>query len=106
MTETINMFRSQVEALVLNIPKGRVMTYGQIAALCGNARAARIVGGIAHFGNPELPWHRVVNKSGGLASGFPGGRSGHAQCLAVEGIHVDDDLRVKVSELIWWPEQT
>ena len=39
-------FRQRVEAVVRDIPEGRVMTYGQIAALCGNARAARIVGGI------------------------------------------------------------
>ena len=40
----------EIESLVAQIPRGRVMTYGQLAALCGNARAARIVGGIAHFG--------------------------------------------------------
>jgi methylated-DNA-protein-cysteine methyltransferase related protein len=100
-----NNFRTRVETLVAQIPKGRVMTYGQLAALCGNARAARIVGGIAHFGNPDLPWQRVVNKSGGLASGYPGGRSGHKQVLAAEGIKVSDDFKVDVQELIWWPNE-
>ena len=38
-------FAERVEELVCRIPKGRVMTYGQLAALAGNARAARIVGG-------------------------------------------------------------
>lgn len=85
------------------IPPGRVMTYGQIAALCGNARAARIVGGIAHFGNPDLPWQRVVNKSGGLAAGYPGGRAGHKQVLEAEGVAVSADYRVNVGELLWWP---
>jgi methylated-DNA-protein-cysteine methyltransferase-like protein len=47
-------FSERVEDIVRQIPKGRLMTYGQIAALCGNARAARIVGSIAHFGNPEM----------------------------------------------------
>ena len=98
-------FRKDVEALVAEIPKGRVMTYGQLAALCGNARAARIVGGIAHFGNPELPWQRVVNKSGGLASGYPGGRSGHKQVLESEGVAVDENYRVDVEELLWWPSK-
>jgi methylated-DNA-protein-cysteine methyltransferase-like protein len=79
------------------------MTYGQLAALAGHPNAARIVGGIAHFGDPALPWQRVVNKSGGLASGYPGGRSGHAQVLAAEGIAVSDDYRVDVAELLWWP---
>lgn len=96
-------FRGRVEALVAQIPRGRVMTYGQLAALAGNARAARIVGGIAHFGDPALPWQRVVNKSGGLASGYPGGRSGHRQVLEQEGVAISDDNRVDVDKLIWWP---
>lgn len=97
-------FRQRVEALVAQIPPGRVMTYGQLAALCGNARAARIVGGIAHFGDPGLPWQRVVNKQGGLAAGYPGGRAAHAQHLRQEGIHVDDDHRVDVASLLWIPD--
>lgn len=79
------------------------MTYGQLAALCGNARAARIVGGIAHFGDPDLPWQRVVNKQGGLAAGYPGGRAAHAEHLRQEGVHVGDDNRVDVQTLVWWP---
>jgi methylated-DNA-protein-cysteine methyltransferase related protein len=97
-------FRQRVEALVAQIPRGRVMTYGQIAALCGNARAARIVGGIAHFGDPDLPWQRVVNKSGGLAAGYPGGRSGHKQVLEAEGLTVSDDHKVDIESLIWQPK--
>jgi len=98
-------FRSRVEALVAEIPQGRIMTYGQIAALCGNARAARIVGGIAHFGNPDLPWQRVVNKRGGLASGYPSGRQGHKQILESEGIEVSEGLVVDMGRLLWWPDQ-
>jgi methylated-DNA-protein-cysteine methyltransferase related protein len=96
-------FRQCVEGVVAQIPKGKVMTYGQLAALCGNARAARIVGGIAHFGDPSLPWQRVVNKQGGLAAGYPGGRSGHRQVLEQEGVTVSADNRVDVEELVWWP---
>jgi methylated-DNA-protein-cysteine methyltransferase-like protein len=97
-------FRRRVEAIVSQIPQGRVTTYGQLAALSGNARAARIVGGIAHFGDPSLPWQRVVNKQGGLASGYPGGRAGHRQVLEAEGISVSDDYRVDVASLLWSPE--
>jgi len=103
MEELDRGFRKRVEALVAQIPEGRVMTYGQLAALCGNARAARIVGGIAHFGDPDLPWQRVVNKSGGLASGYPGGRSGHKQVLEAEGVEVGNDYKVDIERLIWWP---
>jgi len=97
-------FRERVEAVVAQIPRGRVMTYGQLAALCGNARAARIVGGIAHFGDPALPWQRVVNKQGGLAAGYPGGRRSHQQVLEQEGVHINDRGQVNVQELIWWPK--
>jgi methylated-DNA-protein-cysteine methyltransferase-like protein len=98
-------FKQQVEAIVAQIPKGRLMTYGQIAALCGNARAARIVGGVAHFGDPNLPWHQVVNRHGGLATGYPGGRSGHKQVLEAEGFEVSSDNTVDIKGLIWWPDQ-
>lgn len=80
------------------------MTYGQIAALAGNARAARIVGGVCHYGNPDLPWQRVVNKSGGLASGYPGGRRGHREALEADGVTVSDDYKVDIENLLWWPE--
>jgi methylated-DNA-protein-cysteine methyltransferase-like protein len=98
-------FRERVEDIVRQIPRGRIMTYGQIAALAGSAYAARIVGGIAHFGDPDLPWQRVVNKKGGLASGYPGGRAGHADALMAEGIAVSDDYYVSVTELLWWPKE-
>lgn len=96
-------FRQRVEMLVAQIPQGRLMTYGQLAALCGNARAARIVGGIAHFGDPELPWQRVVNRNGGLAAGYPGGRRAHAEHLCTEGVSVVNE-QVDVRALIWWPD--
>lgn len=97
-------FRERVCNLVSIIPVGRVMTYGQVAALCGNARAARIVGGIAHYGDPGLPWHRVVNKSGGLARGYTyGGKEGQRRQLEQEGVEVTDDFRVNIERLLWAP---
>lgn len=96
-------FNQRVYALVAQIPKGRVMTYGQIAVLCGSPRAGRIVGGVAHFGDPDLPWQRVVNKRGGLAVGYPGGRTGHAEHLRQEGVKVSEDCKVDVLELLWQP---
>jgi methylated-DNA-protein-cysteine methyltransferase-like protein len=98
-------FRERVESIVRSIPTGRVMTYGQIAALAGSAYAARVVG-IAHFGDPELPWQRVVNKHGGLASGYPGGRRAHKIHLETEGIRVTDDFYVAIEDLLWWPQIT
>jgi methylated-DNA-protein-cysteine methyltransferase related protein len=102
--EVDSTFRQRVEDIVRHIPYGRVMTYGQIAALAGSAYAARIVGGIAHFSDPELPWQRVVNKRGGLASGYPGGRQGHRKDLEAEGVMVSDDFYVDIGEVLWRPE--
>lgn len=79
------------------------MTYGQIAALCGRPRAARIVGGIAHYGAERLPWQRVVKKDGGLAEGYPGGVEGHRQVLALEGVMADKNYRVDIGRLRWTP---
>jgi methylated-DNA-protein-cysteine methyltransferase-like protein len=98
-------FAERVCDIVAQIPSGRVMTYGQLAALCGSPRSARIVGGIAHYGPEELPWHRVVNKSGGLAASFPGGRKEQAARLLSESVDVDVNYIVNVDKLLWWPQQ-
>jgi methylated-DNA-protein-cysteine methyltransferase related protein len=103
MQQPDKKFRDEVYAMVAQIPKGRLMTYGQLAALAGHPYAARVVGGIAHWGDPDLPWQRVVKKSGSLAEGYPGGLSGHKQVLEAEGIEVTDDFRVNVQELLWYP---
>jgi methylated-DNA-protein-cysteine methyltransferase related protein len=99
-----NTFRDQVYEVVAQIPKGRVMTYGQIASLCGRPRAARIVGGVAHYGDPSLPWHRVVKKDGSLAEGYPGGTEGHAAALVAEGVEAGKDFKVNIEELLWQPQ--
>jgi methylated-DNA-protein-cysteine methyltransferase-like protein len=103
MQQPDKKFKEEVYALVAQIPKGRLMTYGQLAALAGHPYAARVVGGIAHWGNPDLPWQRVVKKSGSLAEGYPGGLSGHKQVLEAEGVEVTDDFKVNVQELLWYP---
>jgi methylated-DNA-protein-cysteine methyltransferase related protein len=94
----------RVDRLVAEIPYGRVMTYGQIATICGQPRAARIVGGIAHFGDNKLPWHRVVNKYGGLASGYPGGRLAQKDHLKAEGIIVSSDNMVDLKTYQYAPK--
>lgn len=98
-------FKNKVYDLVVSIPEGRVVTYGQVAALCGAAWAAWEVGQIAHTGPPELPWQRVVNKSGGLARGYPGGVEGHKKALLAENIKVDEDYKIDIKSLLWNPKQ-
>ncbi len=95
-------FKERVLAVVAAIPRGRVMTYGQIATLCGSPRAARIVGGIAHTADQSLPWQRVVNKSGGMAVGYPGGVVGHQKNLEQEGVEFVNG-HIKLEKYLWQP---
>lgn len=100
-------FKQRVYDLVAQIPKGKVATYGQLAALAGAAWAAWEVGQIAHTGPSDLPWHRVVNKQGGLAAGWPnGGRAAHAEALQADGVEVSEDFKVDIGKLLWNPTQT
>lgn len=105
MTEADKAFRDKVYALMAQVPGGRVTTYGDIAGLAGHANASRIVGGIAHYGPSELPWHRLVNRFGGLAAGFHGGREVQQQLLEAEGITCTDFVVDNFKELRWRPEQ-
>jgi hypothetical protein len=45
-----------------------------------------------------------VNRSGGLASGFTGGRAGHRQVLRADGVRVGPDFRVDLGVYGWWPD--
>ena len=85
----MNSFTQRVYDAVTAVPKGRVATYGQIAAVAGSFRAARAVGNILH-NNPlpgVIPCHRVVSSSGRLAPGFAfGGPGEQQQLLAQDGV--------------------
>lgn len=83
------------------VPRGKVTTYGDLAAMAGHASASRVVGGIAHFGNQDLPWHRLVNRFGGLAAGFHGGREVQAQLLEQEGVTCTNHIVDNFAELRW-----
>ena len=60
-------FDHAVYRLVSRIPRGRVATYGQIAALLGYPRAARAVGAALKRCPPDLPWQRILNHRGGIS---------------------------------------
>lgn len=57
---------ARIIEIIRNIPMGKVMTYGQVAAKAGSPRAARHVVRVLHSMSEkhQLPWHRVVNRSG------------------------------------------
>jgi len=97
-------FRERVEQLIAQVPQGQVTTFGDLAALAGQPAAPRVVGGIAHYGPSELPWHRLVNRFGGLAAGFHGGREAQAQLLADEGVHCTNDIVDNFEAIRWRPQ--
>lgn len=66
----LDSFSDRVYWLTDQIPEGRVATYGQIAFLAGTPRAARAVGALMKTSRSiglDLPWHRVINASGGIS---------------------------------------
>ena len=79
-------FREKVLAVVRNIPKGKVMTYKQVAAKAGNSKAARAVGAIMRTNyDLKIPCHRVIRSDGSLGSYNRGGTVRKREILKREG---------------------
>ena len=89
--------------IVRRIPRGKVATYGQVAALAGNPRWSRVVGYALHV-NPEpgiIPCHRVVNRFGEPSTAFAfGGMNEQILLLGEEGVELTDG-RVDLSTYQW-----
>lgn len=98
-------FREKIYQLMRELPADKVTTYGDLAAMAGQPRAARIVGGIAHQGPTDLPWHRLVNKEGGLAIGYYGGQEVQRQMLEQDGITCTDYKVDDFGERRWRPQE-
>jgi methylated-DNA-protein-cysteine methyltransferase-like protein len=63
-------YRERVYKLVRQIPRGRVMTYGQIAVILGQGYTPRTVGFVMHGADErQTPWHRVINSQGRCSTG-------------------------------------
>lgn len=101
-------FSDKVYAVVKQIPRGKVATYGQIARLIGMPRSARYVG-YALRANPEpgvdagaIPCHRVVFKDGRMASGFAfGGEEVQRSILRDEGVLFDAEGNADMAACQW-----
>jgi methylated-DNA-protein-cysteine methyltransferase-like protein len=78
-------FRAAVHALIGRIPRGRVATYGQLAALLGRPRSARAVGAALRGAPASLPWHRVVNARGGIS------RRAHGASMLTQRIRLEQE---------------
>ena len=92
--------------IVKQIPRGTVATYGQVAALAGNKRWARVVGYALHV-NPDpggIPCYRVVNREGRVSEAFAfGGENRQIGLLEADGIEVKDGC-VDLSKYQWRKE--
>ena len=99
-------FRTLVLAIVARIPKGKLVSYGQVAALAGYPQRPRQVGMVLS-GLPEgtkLPWHRVVNTQGYVPSrGRWWGAFEQIGRLREEGIEVDDLGNLDLEAHRWQP---
>lgn len=98
-------FTEKVINQIKAIPTGRVSTYGQIAKLSGNPRAARQVSRLLHTMSDkyDLPWHRIINAQGKIVIADP---ERQINLLIAEGIEVINGNKVNLKHYQWQPDDT
>lgn len=103
MSETA---RGKIHRLVKRIPKGRVMTYGQIASVLGDGFTARSVGHAMKLCDTEaVPWHRVINSKGACSTGritIPVDLQ--RRMLEAEGVIFSGKGRCDLATYLWEPD--
>lgn len=95
-------FTSRVHAAIRRIPYGRVLSYGDVAALAGVPRAARGVGQVLRElpEGSDVPWWRVVNSRGGISlTSYAGGLQ--RMLLEQEGVRFGRDGRLNLRDRRW-----
>ena len=96
-------FTQEVIKIIQSIPKGKVLTYGMIAKLAGNPRAARQVSWILHSSSKkyDLPWHRVINSKGLIALNSDKDRYYQKNLLKEEGIKFKSEFGINLNKYLW-----
>jgi methylated-DNA-protein-cysteine methyltransferase-like protein len=97
----------KIKDVVKKIPAGRVATYGQIAAMAGNPRAARQVVRTLHTSSrkEKLPWYRVINSKGGISLQPGAGYEEQKTHLLSEGIEFDSNDTINFERFLWRPHR-
>lgn len=96
-------FKNRVISIVKKIPYGRVSTYGTVATLAGLPRGSRFVGGVLHFNNDDVPWHRVVNRHGFISTRcLEHPKLAQKALLEQESIEVTSDFMINLRKYGWW----
>jgi methylated-DNA-protein-cysteine methyltransferase related protein len=100
-------FREDVLTLVKAVPRGKVVTYGQVALLIGSPQKPRQVGmvlrGLKEL-DGEVPWQRVINSQGRISTYKVGTGELQKVLLESEGVKVNRENRVDLKKYQWWPE--
>jgi methylated-DNA-protein-cysteine methyltransferase-like protein len=95
----------RIVAVLRRIPKGKVVTYGQVAELAGVPRAPRLVVQTLHRCGDEVPWHRVIGKRGASVGGVsikdPLGAKVQRRLLEKEGVKFDRAGGVDLDRFGW-----
>lgn len=103
---TDNDYRERVFRIVRSIPRGRVMTYGQIAEILGEGYTPRTVGFVMHSSNDKTPWHRVINAQGGCSTrGLVLPHDKQQRMLEAEGVSFNKRGRCELQEYLWIPAE-
>ncbi|MEZ5423172.1 MAG: MGMT family protein [Pyrinomonadaceae bacterium] len=99
-------YRERVYAIVRKIPKGRVMTYGQLAIILGEGYTARTVGFVMHGADTDkVPWQRVINSQGKCSTGKLTVPVDLQQTLLeAEGIEFNAAGKCDLGRYQWFPE--
>jgi methylated-DNA-protein-cysteine methyltransferase related protein len=101
-----NDYRERVFRVVRSIPRGRVMTYGQIAEILGEGYTPRTVGFVMHSSNDKTPWHRVINAQGGCSTrGLVLPHDKQQRMLEAEGISFNERGRCELQKHLWIPAE-
>ncbi|WP_039863493.1 MGMT family protein [Planococcus donghaensis] len=100
-------FTEKALNIIKQIPAGKIMTYGQVAAAAGSPRAARQVTRILHSmsNKHHLPWHRIVNRQGEIALNDEEARFFQRKSLQEEGVEVDFNDRIDLARFRFDPLQ-
>jgi methylated-DNA-protein-cysteine methyltransferase-like protein len=100
-------YRERVFRIVRSIPRGRVMTYGQIAEILGEGYTPRTVGFVMHSSNDKTPWHRVINAQGGCSTrGLVLPHDKQQRMLEAEGVSFNERGRCDLQRYLWIPGET
>jgi methylated-DNA-protein-cysteine methyltransferase-like protein len=92
---------TRIYAVVCQIPRGQVATYGQIAELVGDC-TARVVGYAMAAAPDDVPWQRVINAQGKISPRADGwGSEAQRLRLEEEGVHLDADHKVDFKRYRW-----